>query len=438
MSNDPRAFVTSFEEKFMKMSGKPRMEMLIHFRPREFHFYMLIVTELGGRYRPEAPFGDMIRAFPLDHWEETVMDLLKKFVKKREKSPRITGIENGISFIEAVCREFPEFFADNLDDLFVAGITFPGHYTAYMWQRFGAQYGTFLKLYTETNSDDFGEQCRALSYALVTGDRELERWAKDFIRHQMDISRKFIEGLDLQGELLNKNLMEMGLEWRGNDVRQLHTANAYHLTFPYRYLHMDMDKESFYKTSPLPKPNTFGGAMQATNKAGKRSKVQHFLTLDPVPSFLPINGLSRLYIACDLDLALLTEGATYQKHHPNGSVVILDDERKAYPEGKPHLEQAIPFVKSTKIVLSDQGKAFTYQRYGRGENYYRLGGPPIFISTPKYPACKECKRTMVFILQLDSTLPRSDGQPLEWGVDGMAYFYWCDHCKISAVNYDSE
>lgn len=438
MSNDPRAFVSSFEEKFKKLSGRPRMQLLIHFRPREFHFYMLVVAELGGKFRPDAPYGEMIRAFPLEHWEETILELLKKFVKKKEKSPRKTGIENGMSFIEAVCMEFPEFFADHLDDLFVAGITFPGHYTAYMWQRFGSQYATFLRLYTDTNRDDFGEQCRALSYALVTGDRELVRWAKDFVRHNMDISRKFIEGLHLQAELLNVYLMEMGLEWRGTETHKLHTDSALHLTFPYRYLHMDMDQESFYKQNPLPKPNTFGGAMQAVNAVGKRTKVQHFITLDPIPSFLPITGLSRLYIACDIDQTLLTEGSTYQKHHPNGAITILDDSRKAYPEGKPHFEQGVPYVKSTKIVLSDQGKAFTYQRYGRGENYYRLGGPPIFISTPFYPSCKECKRTMVFILQLDSTLPRSDEQALEWGIDGMAYFYWCDRCKISAVHYSSE
>lgn len=438
MSNDPRAFVQAFEEKFAKHKGKRRMELLIHFRPREFHFYILVVTELGGPYRPRAPYGEMIRAFPLDHWEDTILELLKKFVKTKPKSPRDTGIENGRSFIDAVCREFPEFFADYLDDLFIANISFPGHYTAYMWQRFGRLYGDFLKMYVETSDDDFGEQCRALSHALVTGDHDLVRYAKDFVRHKMDISRKFIEGLHLQAELLNTTLMEMGLEWRGNDILYLHTDTPYHLTFPYRYLHADMDSESFYKTRPLPYPNNFGGSLQASNAAGKRSKVQHFITLDPIPDFLPITGLSRLHIACDMDLALLTEGSTYQKHKADGSISILDDERKDYPAEHSQFEQRIPFVKSTQIVLSDQGKAFTYQRYGRGENYYRLGGPPIFIAQPFYPACKECAKTMVFILQLDSTLPKSDEKPLEWGIDGMAYFYWCDRCKISAVHFFSE
>lgn len=438
MSNDPSVFVRNFEQKFEAHKDKPRLQFLVNFRPRELHFYMLIVTELRGPRRRDFDYAQLFRTFPLDHWEPTIMELLKKFVKKPAKSPRITGVENGLSFIEAICREFPEFFADMLDDLFIARISFPGLYNRYMWQRFGKVYGQFLQMYVETNSDDTEEQCRGLSYALIVGDRELERWAKNFIRNDLDIPRKFVEGLNLQAEMLNSYLHEMGMEWRGNDIIPLYVDEVLHLTFAYRYLHLDMDQDSFYKINPLPKSTVFGGAMTATNQNGRKSQVQHILSLDPIPSFLPVSGLYRLYIAWDMDQVLFTTGATFQKHHSNGAVTILDDNRQEYPEGKDHFSQSTPFIKSTKIVLSDQGKAFQYQRPGRKENYYRLGGAPTFLNQANYPRCCECKRTMVFILQLDSHLPRADEKPQEWGEDGMAFVFWCDRCKISGVDFQSE
>ncbi|HHG84224.1 MAG TPA: hypothetical protein ENJ82_05685, partial [Bacteroidetes bacterium] len=151
MSNDPQEFVKNFENKFELHQKESRMQFLIHFRPREFHFYMMILAELRGRYRPQVPFQAMIRKFPMNHWQEGILELLSRFNKKREADPAQSRIENGISFIKAVCAEFPEFFADNLDDLFVARINFPGHLTTYMWQQFGQGYKDFLKLFVEAN-----------------------------------------------------------------------------------------------------------------------------------------------------------------------------------------------------------------------------------------------------------------------------------------------
>jgi|GEM_PF-2623193 len=438
MSNDPRVFVRNFEQKFAAHKGLPRIQFMVHFRPREFHFYMMIVTELGGPYRKDISYSEMFRTFPLDHWEGSVLELLKRFVKKSVPSPRLTGVENGRSFIDAICREFPEFFADMLDDLFMAKITFPGLYTRYMWRRFGKVYGSFLQMYVDTNSDDPAEQCHALSYALAIGDKELSRWAKQFIRNDLDIPRKFVEGLNLQAELLNKHLHEMGMEWRGNDVIELYQDQVLHLTFPYRYLKVDMDQDSFYKTKAEPNPRVFGGAMTGVNTQGRKSKIQHILSLDPIPKFLNITGMHRLLIAWDMDQVLFTTGPSFQKHHPNGGVTVLDDDRQQYPNGTEQFEQSNPFIKSTKIVLSDQGLAFQYQRPGRKENYYRLGGPPTFLAQAIYPQCKSCHRTMRFIMQLDSHLPRTDEKPQEWGIDGMAYVFWCDNCKISAVDFQSE
>jgi hypothetical protein len=437
MSNDPGEFLQSIEAKFLEHRHEPRAEFLRHFQPREFQFYLKVTSELRAKYRPEAPYRAMIRKFPLSHWQEAIMELVGRFNKNREPDPARSGVENGISLIKAALAEFPELFADHLDDLFVARIDFPGHLTTFMWQQFGQGYKDFLKLFVDANDDDDEAQCRGLSYALITGDKELERWAKDYIRTKLDIPRKLIEGMNLTAEMLNQHLIAQGLEWRGNDVRSLYPDQVLHLVFPYRYLHGRMDHETFMKGQVVPGNFDFGGSVQAVNAAGKASKVQQFIRLEPVPRFLGVTGLNRLVIAADMDQVLLAAGETFQQHRPDGSVVILDDDRDQLPAGKASFEQANSLVKKTQVLLSNQGPNWFFQRLPlhEGSNFYRIGGPPSFIAGPHYPNCKSCKKTMSFLLQLDSTLPQEDGKALEWGQDGMAYVYWCDACKISAIHY---
>lgn len=437
MSNDPGEFLQSIEAKFEAHRHEPRQEFLRHFQAREFHFYLKVTAELRARYRPQAPYRAMIRKFPLPHWQEAIMELVARFNKNREPDPMRSGVENGISLVKAALAEFPEFFADHLDDLFVARIDFPGHLTTYMWQQFGQGYKDFLKLFVDANDDDSEAQCRGLSYALITGDRESERWAKDYIRTQLDIPRKMIEGMNLTAEMLNQHLIAQGLEWRGNDIRRLYPKEVLHLVFPYRYLHGKMDHETFMKGQVLPGNYRVGGSVSAANKAGKPSKIQQFIRLEPIPRFLPVTGLNRLVIAADMDQVLLAPGETFQQHRPDGSVVVLDDDRDELPPGKPAFEQSNPWVKETQVLLSNQGPNWFFQRLPlhEGSNFYRVGGPPGFIAGPHYPNCKACGKTMSFLLQLDSSLPQEDGKALEWGQGGMAYVYWCDGCKISAIHY---
>ncbi|MEM6271259.1 MAG: hypothetical protein AAF998_17610 [Bacteroidota bacterium] len=440
MADDPREFILHVEKKFHQHRALPRPEFLRHFQPRELHFYLKIVAELRARYRPNAPYRGLLRKFPVGHWQEAIFELLARFNRSREPDPVRSGIENGMSLVKAACAEFPELFADNLDDLFVARIDFPGHLTTYMWQQFGQGYREFLKIFVDANEDDTDAQCRGLSYALITGDPEMERWAKDYIRHQLDLPRKLIEGLNITAEMLNQHLLAQGLEWHGNDVRPLYPREVWHVVFPYRYLHGSMDHETFKRGNPLPGNRTFGGSVFATNAAGKRIRIQHFVELDPIPHFLWVTGLQKLRIAADMDQVLLAPGETYQQHRPDGSVVVLGDKRTDYPAGHSHFTQQTPLIKSAKVLFSRQGPAWFFQRLPlhSGSNFYRIGGPPSFIAGPYYPDCVKCGKKMNFLLQLDSNLPREDGQSQEWGQGGMAYVYWCDQCKISAINYSAE
>jgi hypothetical protein len=438
MADDPKAFVQEFEQKFAAQQGKPRLELLIHFRPREFHFYILVYLELKVRYRKETHFLAMMETFPVSFWGDTVMELLKGFAKSRPQHPSLTGIENGVSFVEAALRAFPEYFADHLDQLFLAKIRFPGHVGSLMWHQFGAAYEEYLRFHIEENADNVDEQCRALSFLFLIDKPETTRWAKDTLRHHLQVPRKLHEGLNLTREMLNSYLIEQGLIWYGNDLYRLYPEEVWHLIFPQGYLQQDTDHETFQSKRPLPGEYAFGGKMKAQDHRGRTVFLHLLLALDPIPQHLKIVGLHRLYFACNLDQVLLGTGMAYQQHLPNGAITLPKPLQDATEETPIPTEPTTPFVRSARVRFANQGPAWYFQRYIYGHNHYRLGGPPVFFSGTFYPECQKCKRTMRFLMELDSSLPMADGKKLEWGVEGMAYFYWCDDCHMSAIHWRSD
>lgn len=441
MADDPKAFVQEFEQKFAEHKGKPRIEFLVHFRPREFHFYLLIYLELKVKYRRTAPFGAMMETFPVSFWGETVMDLLKGFAKSRPMHPSLSGTENGVSFVEAALRAFPEYFADNLDQLFLAKIRFPGHVGSQMWHQFGAAYEEFLRFHVEVNVDDVDEQCRALSFLFLIDKHETTRWAKDVLRHRLQVPRKLHEGLNLTTEMLNSHLVEQGLIWAGNDLYRLYPEEVWHFIFSPGYLQQATDHETFASSRPLAGEYAFGGKMKAQDHRGRSIYLHLLVALDPIPAHLKIVGLHRLYFACRLDQVLLSGGIAYQQHLPNGAITLpkpTTSEAETEPEKPIPADPSMPFLRSTKVRFANQGPAWYFQRYVYGHNHYRLGGPPVFFSGTFYPECQKCKKTMRFLMELDSSLPMADGKKLEWGIEGMAYFYWCDNCKMSAIQWRSD
>ena len=410
MSNDPKDFVLAFEQKFRENKHEPRIQFLVHFRPRELHFYLLITIQLKISYRKQAPYFEMLEKFPVIHWGETVLELLSQFAKEKPKHPSVVGYENGVSFVEAALRAFPEYFADNLGQVFLSGIRFPGHVASFMWQKFGSSYAEFIRFHIEVNENDQEEQCRALSVAFMIQDKELTKFAKDTIRHHFSVPRKLVEGLNLTNEMLNAYLIEHGLQWYGNDLYRLYPEEAWHFVFPLNYLKEDTSHESFQSTRPFPKEYVFGGAMMAQDHEGRSRRIQHLLSLDPIPKHLQIRGLHRLIFACDLDHVILNPGVSYQKHAPNGGITLLDDD---WTQQEKKASNSIPFIRSAKVKFTSQGPVWYYQRYIKGHNHYRLGGPPVFISGTYYPECKQCKQTMRYLMELDSCLPLPSDKALE-------------------------
>lgn len=437
MQDDPKAFIQEFEAKFEAHKNKSRLEFLVHFRPREFHFYALVLAELKLKYRAKPPFASMIRRFPMAHWQEVVLELLDRFAQKPDKEPAESGIENGKTLLRTVVRQFPQFFADYMDKLFLAGIDFHGHRRTYMWQNFGHAYAVFLQAYVGRHEHDYDAQCRALSKALLTSDQSLKRWAIHYINHELKVPRKKIMGLNLTEELLNKHLHEQGLEWKGTGLRRLYPEYAHHVIFPEGFLDTDTSHETYQPHSLRPDEHLFGGYMKARNAAGVTTRIQHLISLDPIPDFLKITGMHRLVLACDMDLVLKGK-EVFHRHMPNGAIIVAEDARKYAPANGSYHAPVHPFFKGAKVRLSDHGPAWYFSDYSPETNMFRVGGPPAFVQEVHYPECTYCGDTMQFLLQLGHGIPLANGRTHEWGEKGLAHVYWCDDCNVSCVSWWSE
>ena len=68
---------------------------------------------------------------------------------------------------------------------------------------------------------------------------------------------------------------------------------------------------------------------------------------------------------------------------------------------------------------------------GGWQNYSRAGGVPSWIQGGMYLSCPDCRRTMFFVMQVDSHLALTNGTVLQWMNGGMLYTFWCDQCWIS-------
>lgn len=60
--------------------------------------------------------------------------------------------------------------------------------------------------------------------------------------------------------------------------------------------------------------------------------------------------------------------------------------------------------------------------------FSQIGGHPTWIQNARYPSCRDCRRSMKFIAQID----RSDFYE---GTEGIYYLFHCDLCRTGATGY---
>jgi hypothetical protein len=58
--------------------------------------------------------------------------------------------------------------------------------------------------------------------------------------------------------------------------------------------------------------------------------------------------------------------------------------------------------------------------------FTQIGGHPTWIQDSAYPTCPQCRKTMVFIAQLDRT---------DIDIEGIYYAFLCATCRVTATNY---
>ncbi|KVL02400.1 hypothetical protein WS93_12260 [Burkholderia cepacia] len=61
----------------------------------------------------------------------------------------------------------------------------------------------------------------------------------------------------------------------------------------------------------------------------------------------------------------------------------------------------------------------------------KAGGVPSWVQSAWYPDCPDRGRKMSFVMQLDSSLPQTDGGEWRWGSGGANDTFRCAPCRTS-------
>jgi len=221
----------------------------------------------------------------------------------------------------------------------------------------------------------------------------------------------------------------VGFSCEGKGVRQLFAPQAYHLQFDWG--EWGRDKNETWQEVEV-RPYRFGGVVEGQYCATCGDTLHHLLTF-PAFEYLPdICSLPSLTLAtCNHCLGW------------EPLVIFLQHNESGLPESKPPLEPATPEFcyapfEETTVALTPVPDRYRWQEWGSPiANTYRIGGHPAWIQKPEYPTCPSCSQVMPFLMELDSEIPFVWPNPenlgsMEWGSGGIAYFFWCDACRISA------
>jgi hypothetical protein len=269
-------------------------------------------------------------------------------------------------------------------------------------------------------------------------------------------------------------LPEVGFEVAQGGFRQLYTPRALHVAFPTAYLDRlapDVTERSLGISHPTWQPaspdrlrgnrsaaeapdqgHRVGGAVSARCAiCGQR--LARLLRLDPVPTAVGVRGLLRLeLVACFSCLGWERELLHY-RHEDGQAASWLPETRDGRdgreggallgagdhvargdaPDDGPEMESAGGALEACPVELIDLGPRFAHQDWCTRENLHRVGGHPVWITGPAYPACPGCGVTSMHLAQIDSELLTGEGLAWTWGDGGICYVAWCDRCRVSTV-----
>jgi hypothetical protein len=241
-------------------------------------------------------------------------------------------------------------------------------------------------------------------------------------------------GFDNKQTWIDSNLHLVGYDRSDGGLKRICPETLYHLVFPESFFEVETPLwlARVHPSWKLPASNvscSLGGAR--LNHCGLcQGQLHGLLALTRVPGGLGVTGKSCLELATCLSCLGWESQPLFYQHDTNGTPSSI-----AY-DG-PTIEPQFPSgpLKTADVQIARTPNRWYWQDWalsnGR-ENLNRLGGEPSWVQSAEYPHCPKCNRLMPFLMQLDSNLPMEDGGELLWGSGGIAYGFWCDHCRVSA------
>jgi CheY-like chemotaxis protein len=325
-----------------------------------------------------------------------------------------------------------------LTELFLIDTFFETNIGIYVWREAGDAYLDFLTDYLWGRRTPQYPTPLQAENELLLRQRAFEALMET--RHPEALRQASLAAPELgySAEHLTAWLHQVDYEAEGDGFRRLVSSPVRHLQFPAGYIEKYPHLENW---QPLPWQSLapedytyrFGGVLEAT--CGFCAEpLHHLLTLDPIPEGLGITSVSRLALATCLACEGWEEYCLFFQH---------DDARLPIAYNRAETPRTPKFfyrpLVETQIAIFETPPRWRWQDRGESkENLHRLGGHPSWVQSAEYPVCPICARTMPFLMQLDSGLKLDARQKTEdgtllWGSGGMAYFFWCDACRISAA-----
>ncbi|AKU97425.1 hypothetical protein AKJ09_04089 [Labilithrix luteola] len=361
------------------------------------------------------PYRDVLKLFPRDWWLPSIEAILKAR----------WNADGARCFVDALFQAEPSYFADAPHELLDWNVGFARTMRMLQARPDVAREGLRRMFETRDGSDRW----RAAAHLALLDASEEPSLGRALAAVTVPDSSD--DAAKRSMSIAQWGLREYGYELRGDTLHRAWPRAAFHLAFPPGYLG-GRPKEAleFPPGEALPSTFAFGGAIEGRNAEGGRVRLEHILTLDPVPPGLGVSA-SRLVLAASLWILEDERTESFYRHHPDGTIETESD------EVRPH-----PAFQSTQVRLVRSPATKRFQSWGEGtdENLYRLGGYPVFVQSPSYPNCIGCGLRMSHLLSLDSGLPleepRHGTTEHAWGSGGVANGFWCDDCRISAWSWD--
>jgi hypothetical protein len=217
-----------------------------------------------------------------------------------------------------------------------------------------------------------------------------------------------------------------------SETEPLYTDLGTHLIFDPGFLPADRPAWQSYTFHPTWRLDAGAERYRIGGSAGTGCRscgeqLCHLLTLPRERVFPGTVGVAM--IALNLCLSCVDErGPQLYRHGTDGQGCSIGR------EGEPPDRTWSPILEAT-VRLADTPARWRWQDWGAAnhrENLHRLGGYPAWVQEPEFPACPDCKRSMSFLLQLDSDLPGEGGGFHLWGSGGACYGYRCERCLTTA------